>query len=124
MARPFVITNQVVDEIATEVLKGKTPELRRDLIMALRLSEAASAVDPLTRILKEGTPDLQVSAMDELVDRGVLGPIPLLIEIAEKDPKEERELTRRCFKAIRALTKEDPPGGPATWKAWWEKKRS
>lgn len=113
---------KALDAIATEVLKGKTPELRRDLIMALRLSEAASAVEPLTRILKEGTPELQVSAMDELVDRGVLGPIPLLIEIAEKDPKEERELTRRCFKAIRALTKEEPPGGPATWKAWWEKK--
>jgi len=113
---------KALSAIADEVLKGKVPGLRRDLIMAFRLCESANAVEPLLRIVKEGTPDVQVSALDELVDRGHVGVIPVLVELAQKDPKPDKELNRRFFKAIRALAKEEPEGGPAQWKAWWEKK--
>jgi hypothetical protein len=109
-----------LEALGKEILEGKVPELRRDLVLPLRLSEAAGAVDLLKRILREGSPDLQVSAMDELVDRERLDAGPILLDLADKDPGEERELTRRAFKALRALAKEDPPaGGPAAWRRWW-----
>lgn len=106
--------------LGKEILEGKVPELRRDLILPLRLSEAPGAVELLKRILREGSPELQVSAMDELVDRERLDAGPLLLDLADRDPQEERELTRRVFKALRALAKEDPPaGGPPAWRRWW-----
>ncbi|MFN3484320.1 MAG: HEAT repeat domain-containing protein [Planctomycetota bacterium] len=106
--------------LGKEILEGKVPELRRDLILPLRLSEAPGAVEVLKRILREGPPELQVSAMDELVDRERLDAGPLLLDLADRDPQEERELTRRAFKALRALAKEDPPaGGPPAWRRWW-----
>ncbi|HXG63250.1 MAG TPA: HEAT repeat domain-containing protein [Planctomycetota bacterium] len=109
-----------LDALGREILEGKVPELRRDLILPLRYSEAPGAVELLKRILREGSPDLQVSAMDELVDRERLDAAPILLDLADKDPGEERELTRRAFKALRALAKEDPPaGGPAAWRRWW-----
>jgi hypothetical protein len=109
-----------LEALGKEILEGKVPELRRDLVLPLRLSEAAGAVDLLKRILREGSPDLQVSVMDELVDRERLDAGPILLDLADKDPGEERELTRRAFKALRALAKEDPPaGGPAAWRRWW-----
>jgi hypothetical protein len=111
-----------LEAMAEEALRGKVPELRRDLVMSFRLCESPAAVEPLMRLVREGPPELQVSALDELVDRGHLAVIPLLIELAEKDPREEKELNRRFLKAIRALTRDLPPGGPATWRAWWEKK--
>lgn len=118
MAR--VSSPAALEALGKEILEGKVPELRRDLVLPLRLSDAPGAVDLLKRILREGPPELQVSAMDELVDRERLDAGAILLDLADKDPEEERELTRRVFKALRALAKEDPPaGGPPAWRRWW-----
>jgi hypothetical protein len=106
--------------IGDEVLAGKIPELRRDLIMSLRLCEGAAVGVTLRRILKDGTPDLQVSAMDEIVDRLDVDAVPILLDIAEKDPKSERELTYRIYRALQLIGHETPKGPPSEWRAWWK----
>jgi hypothetical protein len=115
-------SNAALASLATHITSSKQGDLRRDLIMALRHCKAPSATEQLLTLLKHGTKDIQVSCTDELVDRGAQSAIPILIELAEKDVIGDRELSRRCFKAIRALTNEEPPGTPATWRSWWDKK--
>lgn len=113
-----VIVGEVLDQ------KKKSPEVRRDLIMALRFNTSAIGVTSLGRILRDGSPDLQVAALDELVDKNHLPAIPIAIRLVEDDQKSERELTRRVLKAMQLLVKEIPQGPPPTWREWWESKTS
>lgn len=115
-----ITSDEGISSIATEILSGKDLAIRRDLVMVLRLSDASGVTAALLRVIKEGSAELQVSAIDEIVDREVINAVPMLIDLAERDPKEDRELTRRVFKALRALTKEEPNGGPTSWRRWWE----
>jgi hypothetical protein len=112
-------SEESMDAIVDEVLTGKSPELRRDLIMSFRLSSTDIVCKKLQRLVKEGTPDIQVSVLDEIVDRCDMSAVTLLLDLAEKDPSMEKELTRRIYKALRALAKHMPVGGPAEWRAWW-----
>lgn len=113
-------TTEALGRLGDEVLSNKSPELRRDLMMSLRHCSSTVSNDQLNRVLQKGTVDLQASAIDELVDRGVVAIIPTCIELAEKDVQGDRELTRRCQKAIKALTGTPPEGPPSSWRAWWE----
>jgi hypothetical protein len=117
-----ISSNSALTTLGGEIASAKSFELRRDLIMALRLNPTKEATNQLLWLLKRSTKDIQVSCMDELVDRGTPAAIPILIDLAEQDNKGDRELTRRCFRAIKALTNEEPPGLPAMWRTWWGKK--
>ncbi len=109
-----------LNALASEILSGAVPEIRRDLVAPLRLSTGDAVDQVLQKLLKEGAPEIQVSAMDEIVDRCAFSAAPLLFDLAEKDPQIERELTRRVFKALKALSKETPVGGPTEWRQWWK----
>ncbi len=113
---------KALDAVVVEIIKGKALDTRRDLLMALRLCESTAVVEPLMRILKEGSPDLKVSALEELVDRGCVTAIPTFVDLAAGDADGSSELTRRLRKGIRNLVMEDPPGSPAQWKEWWAKR--
>lgn len=117
--------SQLSDDVAlsslsSEILNNRSPELRRDLMLALRWSESENVKGHLLRILQNGTQDLQSSAIDEIVTREAVEGVPVLIEMVNADQRLERELSRRCLRGIRSLAKEDPPGHPSTWKLWWE----
>lgn len=113
-------SEEALAHIGEEVLTGKSPVIKRDLIMSLRLSDSPSAIDVLRRVLREGTVDLKVSAIDELVDRLDYNMVPILLDIAEKDPQLTQELTRRVSIALRSLAKESPRGSPVEWREWWK----
>jgi hypothetical protein len=106
------------------VLRAKgDAAVKRDLLMSLELnpSEAANAV--LVRVVAEGTPDLQVTAIDELVRRGVRESIPSLLKLLALEKKKGLgELARSARKGLVNLTGQDQ-GSAEAWTAWWERNK-
>ncbi len=112
-----------MDVIVDEILSRGLVTLRRDLMMALQLSQESSAEAGLVRVLKEGSPDLQIVAADELAQRGRRDAIPVLIGLLDKRGADLDELKRQALRALRGLTKRDFGPRGADWKAWWEKEK-
>jgi hypothetical protein len=106
------------------VLRSKgDPAVKRDLMMSLALNPSDGANAALVRIVADGTPDLAVTAIDELVRRGVRDSVPALIKLLSLEKKKGLgELARQARKGLINLTGLDQGSGDA-WSAWWERNK-
>lgn len=113
-----------VAEIERAILaKGGDAALKRDLMMSLQFNASEPANGSLLKIAAEGTPDVQVTAIDELVRRGLRDLIPVLIKLSSLDKKKNSsELARQARMGLINLTGTDL-GGAENWAAWWEKNK-
>ncbi len=111
-------SKEAVAPVTEAILAKKTPgDQRRDLMMALQLNPAGTASDALLLVAKDGTPDVQVQAVDELVNRLVKEAVPVFIGLLKSN---EAELKRRVLKALVALTGADAGTTAAAWQTWWD----
>jgi len=106
------------------VLRAKgDAAVKRDLMMSLALNPSDAANSALVRIVADGTPDLQVTAIDELVRRGVRESVPALIKLLSLEKKKGLgELARQARKGLINLTGQDQ-GSADAWSAWWERNK-
>ncbi len=113
-----------VEELEKAILaKGGDAALKRDLMMSLQFNSSEPANGGLLKIAAEGTPDLQVTAMDELVRRGLRDSIPVLIRISSLEKKKNSsEVARQARMGLINLTGTDL-GSSENWTAWWEKNK-
>jgi hypothetical protein len=103
--------------------KGGDAALKRDLVVSLQFNSSESGTATLLKLVSEGSPDLQVPAMDELVRRGVPETVPPLIKILPSEKKKGlSELGRQARKALVNLTGRDQ-GSADAWSVWWEKNK-
>jgi hypothetical protein len=103
--------------------KATDAALKRDLVASLTFNPSEAAGAALVRILSEGTPDLQVTAIDELVRRESREAIPALIRLLPAEKKKGLgELVRQARKGLVGLTGADQ-GSPEAWAAWWERNK-
>lgn len=117
------ISKEAIGEIEKTILSKSHPgALRRDLMMALQLSTAGPADAAILKIAAEGTPDLQLVAIDEIVKRGQKDGIPVLIEIAKKEEKKGSELHRQATKGLAMLTAQTIASAEG-WEAWWNQNK-
>src|SRR5262245_8726083 len=63
------------------VAKKSPADQRRDLMMALQLNQSAAGNDALLRVAKEGEPQVQITAIDELVNRARKEAVPVFIDL-------------------------------------------
>jgi len=103
-----------------EILARQAGGVRRDLMMSLALNGSPFADDALLKILKEGTPDIRILAIDELVKRGKKEAVPALIAVVKEEESVDGELKRQALKGLRALTDVDKGQTAAAWQEWWE----
>ncbi|MHC4607056.1 MAG: HEAT repeat domain-containing protein [Planctomycetota bacterium] len=112
-----------VDAVTAELVSKKKSEYKRDLMMALQRSSSVHVREAFLTILKEGTPDLRLIAIDELVKLGSKEAVPLLIGVVRENEDELTELKRQALKALRALSGTDVGAASGAWQAWWEKNK-
>ncbi|HEX7901254.1 MAG TPA: HEAT repeat domain-containing protein [Planctomycetota bacterium] len=115
-----VTTKEAVGPIVKHILGSKDPALRRDLLMAFQLNLAPSADDGLLQIMAEGTPELKVIAMDELVKRGAKKAVAPLIDLLDKEEKPDVGTRAQALRALRRLTNVDHGPAAAAWRTWWK----
>lgn len=117
------LSKEAIGEIEKTILSKSQPgALRRDLMMALQLSTAGPADAAILKIAAEGTSDLQVTAIDEIVKRGLKDGIPILITIVKQEEKKGSELHRQATKALTMLTAQTLSSGEG-WEAWWNQNK-
>jgi hypothetical protein len=111
-------SKEAVAALSDAVVSKSTPgDQRRDLLMALQSNRSPWADDALLRAAKEGVPDVQVTAIDELVSRGKKEAVPVFIELLKGN---EAELKRRTLKALVSMTGTDVGTTAAAWQGWWD----
>lgn len=110
-------SKESIEPVTAAILaSGGDAALKRDLMMALQFNRSPWADDAILHIAAKGTPDVAVTAFDELVARGKKEAVQVLIDALKKS---DEELKRRARKALAALT----GAGHATakeWQAWWD----
>jgi hypothetical protein len=115
-------SKEAVEELVRQVLTVKPPSLRRDLMAAVQANGSAFIDDGLARILDEGTPDLQLVAIDDMLRRGKKESIPRFLEVVKKHDSAENEVKRQALKALRAMTGLELTKA-SDWTAWWDKNK-
>jgi hypothetical protein len=103
--------------------KGGDAALKRDLMMSLGVNSSDASTALLLKIAAEGTPELQVTAIDELVRRECRETVPVLTKLLPLEKKKGLgELARQARKALVNLVGQDQ-GSADSWGTWWEKNK-
>jgi len=112
-----------VDTLVHSILENRDGAIRRDLMMALQKSGSPFVEDALLSVLEKGSPDVRLTAIDELVKRGSKKAIQAFLDLAAKREKEDGEIKRQLYKGLRALTGRDLGTSAGAWQSWWAKNR-
>ncbi|MBI2930840.1 MAG: hypothetical protein HYY16_04250, partial [Planctomycetes bacterium] len=104
--------------VAKTVVDHRTQPVARDLVMALHNNFSPACEEAMAAILRGGTEELRVSALDHLMDIGRKSAIAAAVEILPKE--RSGEVRRRCFRLLSTLTQQDFGESESNWVGWWE----
>lgn len=105
-------------EVTKVILNNKMSPVSRDLVAALHGNFTAGCETALVAILKDGSPELQVLAVEHMMDVGEKITVEAVIEMLKKGVSNA-ELTRRLFRVLNVLCVETYGETLSNWEGWW-----
>ena len=111
-----------VEYIKNSILGNRPAEQKKDILFSLQRNTSPAADTAIIEILSKGTPELQVTAIDELTKRQKKEAIQPLIDLLKKEEANQSELKRQVERALRILTQVDF-NGSSGWQDWWDKNK-
>ncbi|HKS16577.1 MAG TPA: hypothetical protein VJU16_04640, partial [Planctomycetota bacterium] len=105
-------------EVTKSILANKSSPVARDLVAALHGNYTAGCEGALATILREGSADLQVLAVEHMMDVGQKASVEAVIEALKKGTAGP-ELTRRLFRVLNVLCVETYGETLSNWEGWW-----
>ncbi len=109
---------EALAEVTKMVLANKSSPVARDIVAALHGNFTAGAEGAMVSILREGSSDLQVLAVEHLMDVGQKAAVEAAIDILKKGTAGS-ELTRRLFRVLNVLCVETYGDTLSNWEGWW-----
>jgi hypothetical protein len=105
-------------EVTRIILANRMSPVSRDLVAALHGNYTSGCETALVTILKEGTPELQVLAVEHMMDVGQKATVEGVIEALRKGG-HSADLTRRLFRVLAVLCVETYGETLSNWEGWW-----
>jgi len=105
-------------ETTKSILANKSSPVARDMVAALHGNFSSGCESALATILREGSPDLQVLAVEHMMDVGQKATVEAVIETLKKGAAGP-ELTRRLFRVLSILCVETYGETLSNWEGWW-----
>jgi len=109
---------EALAEVTKSILANKNSPVSRDLVAALHGNYASGCESALATILREGTPELQVLAVEHMMDVGQKATIEAVIEVLKKGGTTA-DLTKRLFRVLNVLCVETYGETLSNWEGWW-----
>jgi hypothetical protein len=106
--------------VTEHVLANKTKPVGRDLAMALQNNFTAGCEEVMLAIVRDGTEELKILALDHLADIGGRATCAAIIEALKKDAEKSGEVRRRMCLVLRSITNENYGESASNWIGWWE----
>lgn len=111
-------TREALAEVTKLILANKSTPIARDLVAALHGNFTSGCESALISILQEGSPDLQVLAVEHMMDVGQKDSVEAVIGVLKKGAGSP-ELTRRLFRVLNVLCVETYGETLSNWEGWW-----
>jgi hypothetical protein len=109
---------EALQEVTKSILANKSSPVARDLVAALHGNFTSGCESALVTILREGSSDLQVLAVEHLMDVGQKATVEAVIETLKKGAGSP-DLTRRLFRVLNVLCVETYGDTLSNWEGWW-----
>jgi hypothetical protein len=109
---------EALGEVTKLILANKSSPVSRDLVAALHGNFSSGAEVAMVAILREGPIELQVLAVEHLMDVGQKATVEAVIETLKKGAGSP-ELTRRLFRVLNVLCVETYGETLSNWEGWW-----
>jgi hypothetical protein len=116
-AAAFTSTS-ALKEVTAHILANKTSPVARDLVSGLHGNSSPACETALIEILKEGNADLQILAVEHMMDVGEKSTVDAVIAALKQDVRNP-ELSRRLFRVLNVLCKETYGETLSNWEGWW-----
>jgi hypothetical protein len=111
-------SREALAEVTKTILANKSSPVSRDLVAALHGNHTSGCETALVTILREGTSDLQVLAVEHMMDVGQKETVEAVIEALRKGGHGS-EVTRRLFRVLNVLCVESYGETLSNWEGWW-----
>ena len=111
-------SHDALQEVTRIILANKASAIARDLVAALHGNFTAGVEGALLAILREGPVDLQVLAVEHLMDIGQKPSVEAALEMLKKGAGSP-DLTRRLFRVLNVLCAESYGETLSNWEGWW-----
>jgi hypothetical protein len=103
------------------LVDNKSKPFARDLCMALHNNFSPPCEEAMCKVLAQGTEELRVSALDHLMDIGKKPAVAAVCELLKKEgAKLAPEVSKRCFRLLATLTKQEFGDSLSNWTGWWD----
>jgi hypothetical protein len=111
-------SQDALKEVTKHIIANKSSTLGRDLTSGLSGNFTDGCESALVAILKEGTVDLQMLAVEHMMDVGQKPSVEAVLEALREGAKSP-ELTRRLFRVLNVLCLESYGETLSNWEGWW-----
>ncbi len=117
----FSNTN-ALEAVTDYVITNKSKPVARDLTMALHNNFTPGCEAVMIKILKEGTEELRLLALDHLADIGGKDTAQAVVDVMKKegDKGGSSEVRRRMCIVMKSITKENYGDSVSNWIGWWD----
>ncbi|HTF57233.1 MAG TPA: hypothetical protein VK661_08370 [Planctomycetota bacterium] len=105
-------------EVTKYIIANKSASVGRDLTSGLSGNFTDACESALVAILKEGTVDLQVLAVEHMMDVGQKASVEAVLEALREGAKSP-ELARRLYRVLNVLCVESYGETLSNWEGWW-----
>ena len=103
-------------------LANKAKPIGKDLAMALQNNFSGAAEAAMLALLKEGSEEQRLIALDHLADIGGKDTAQAIVDIMKKEGEKNgsSEVRRRMCVVMKSITKENYGDSVSNWIGWWD----
>jgi len=111
-------STSALKEVTTHILGNQSSPVARDLVAGLHGNSTPACEAALIDILREGNVDLQILAVEHMMDVGEKDTVDAVLAALKKEARTP-ELSRRLFRVLNVLCKETYGETLSNWEGWW-----